>query len=258
MRVLILGCGPAGLIAAHAAKTFGADIAILSKKRPSHMKGAQYLHRPISGIDCGDPFQIDYQLKGSPMGYRMKVYGPKYMGTVSPEDLAEPHSGWDIRRAYDALWDLYGHAVTDWQASPIGLKSMLDHYAPSVTISTVPAPTLCSQNHSFLATNVFSTDSLSSVGIYMPENTVVCNGEEAPRWYRAARIKGWETIEWPGDSKPPITPLWSVPKPTDNNCDCFPQVIRGGRYGVWRKGVLSHEIYDETLKALQNYMEGIK
>src|SRR5678809_864059 len=61
VRVLILGCGPSGLIAAHAAYNRGADFIVVSKARKSFMNGAQYLHAPIPGVSIKEPFLINYE-----------------------------------------------------------------------------------------------------------------------------------------------------------------------------------------------------
>ena len=50
MNVAVLGCGPAGLIAAWAAEQAGADVQIYSKKVQSIIPGSQYLHGPIPGV----------------------------------------------------------------------------------------------------------------------------------------------------------------------------------------------------------------
>lgn len=244
MKVLILGCGPAGLMAANAAAMQGAEIRILSKPRKSLMNGAQYLHEPVMGMRQKPPFPIRYVLDGPPEGYRLKVYGPRWDGTVSPEDMTETHLGWDIREAYDTLWDIYKDTILPWEASPSGLREVIQRSAPDIVVSTIPAPLLCSQGHQFRASKVWSTDKC-----WLPEyedNYVLCNGHDSPAWYRASRIQGWENTEWPADKKPPVTPLWEVVKPLDNNCDCFPDVVRAGRYGNWKKGVLSHEVQKEV------------
>ena len=229
----------------------GVDFAILSKARKSHMKGAQYLHRPIMGASQSSPFQVDYRMVGSPAAYRFKVYGRMWDGTVSPEDLAEPHSGWDIREAYDRLWDNFGDMVLPWEASAGGLHEVVLKNNPDVVISSIPAPILCHRGHSFRASNIWSSDKdMGAIGSG-EDNIVVCNGEEAPRWYRVSRIQGWNTVEWPDGAKPPITPMWQVPKPLDHNCDCFPNLVRVGRYGKWQKGVLSHEAWDATVDAIK-------
>lgn len=243
MRVLILGCGPAGLMAANAAAMQGAELSILSKPRKSHMNGAQYLHEPVMGVRQKPPFKIEYTLNGPSEGYRYKVYGRAWDGTVSPEDMTASHLGWDIREAYDELWGIYGGFVTEWEATPASLKHIMERDRPDIVVSTIPAPLLCTQGHTFRAAKIWSTDK----AFYdVEENQVVCNGNENPGWYRVSNIQGWENTEWPEHVKPPVTPLWEVVKPLDNNCNCFPGVVRAGRYGNWKKGVLSHEVQQEV------------
>lgn len=253
VKVLVLGCGPAGLIAANAAVMAGADVKILSKPRKSFMKGAQYLHEPISGIDCGEPFHVTYELMGAPEAYRMKVYGRQWDGTVSPEDLAVSHPAWDIRRAYDDLFRLFGSYVEPWDAIPGSLVSILERAKPDLTVSTVPAQLLCTKGHQFRAAKVYSNDQ----AFVETDNTVLCNGKDMPRWYRTASIQGWHTTEWPDGEKPPFSNMFEVLKPLSTNCDCFPQVMRGGRYGKWAKGVLSHEIGQEVTEKCQAFQAGL-
>src|SRR5690242_5258292 len=126
VKVLILGCGPAGLIAAHAAYNRGVDFVVVSKARKSFMNGAQYLHAPIPGVSIKDPFEINYELSGDVAGYRDKVYGPDSKVEVSPQSLLGRHMAWDIREAYDSLWGLYGSDVQDVTISPRVLSKLMD------------------------------------------------------------------------------------------------------------------------------------
>jgi len=41
-----------------------------------------------------------------------------------------------------------------------------------------------------------------------------------------------------------------VEKPIRTSCRCFPDVHRMGRYGKWKKGVLSHEAWEEANKIM--------
>ena len=50
MIVAILGCGPTGLVAAHACAMKHIPFVIFSKKRKSFLFGSQYLHEPIPGV----------------------------------------------------------------------------------------------------------------------------------------------------------------------------------------------------------------
>jgi hypothetical protein len=249
-KVLILGCGPAGLMAAHAASMQGSDVIILSKKRKSFMRGAQYLHRPIPAATTGPAFLVSYLLRGSADAYRAKVYGPDYRGSVSPEDLTEAHTAWDIRQTYDWLWETYGAYVinTDLDKRGSSVNDALHWAKPDFTISTIPAKLLCESDCAFTSEEIWSNGMEVT---NTPENTVICNGEKAPAWYRSARIQGHITVEWPNWSRPPMS-VHNVVKPLKTNCNCQPSIVRMGRYGKWSKGVLSHSAFFEAAQLLQN------
>jgi len=251
-RVLVFGCGPAGLMAAHAAALNDDDVIIMSKPRKSHMRGAQYLHAPIPMASKSQPFQIDYKLEGRLQDYATKVYGPGATVQVSPEVLLGQHNAWDIREAYDWLWGTYGSYVQLFEATTASIQDALEWYAPDLAISTLPAPLLCKDKskHSFPVQMVWATEKV--MGNPIEDNTVVCSGERHHAWYRKSRINNWENTEYPHNRKPPLGEgrLHEVPKPIVTNCDCFPQIRRMGRYGQWKKGVLSHEAFFSTAKLL--------
>lgn len=255
MKVLILGCGPAGLMAAHAARRVGAETVIVSKARKSFMNGAQYLHAPIPGVSLKDPFIIDYQLVGDVAGYRDKVYGKGFDVQVSPESLVGHHPAWDIREAYDHLWRLYGASVRDAQLNPFAITRLLHDELPDLTISTIPAKLLCHKRaeHTFVAEHVWATSELE---LYLPDNTVQCNGDASVHWYRASKIQGFCNTEWPGVDYPMGYggKVWEVVKPISTNCTCFPDILRVGRYGKWTKGVLSHHAWEEAVAAIAKEM----
>lgn len=247
------------MFAAHAAVQMGHDVTIFSKSRKSHMRGAQYLHRPIPGLS-GEPFQIDYRFEGEIEGYRKKVYGDMSDVVVSPQTLTGVADAWDIREAYDEAWDLYSGLVHEYDADLdrnhgwVVLKAIIVDY--DVVISTIPARLVCGDDsHAFTSTKIWSTDFVKSIGVFGEEpkvdNIVVCSGFEDDWWYRQSRIHGWENTEYPFSRMPPAKQVWAVEKPVDTTCDCFPQILRQGRYGLWRKGVLSHESYYNTLHTFE-------
>lgn len=259
--VLILGCGPAGLMAAAAAEEAGYDFKIVSKKRKSEMYGAQYLHAPIPGFSADMSFDVKYILQGTADAYRRKVYGDARV-SVSPEDLAEDHPGWDIRSTYDLLWARYVDHIENFDFDgPLVLNSFVNEVLRqgnySHFISTVPAPLLCmNPSHAFPSQKVWAIGDAPERGIFCPItaanlNEVICSGENTS-WYRTANILGYRTAEWPERKRPPIEGVSLVNKPLDTNCDCLPVVHRLGRYGKWQKGVLSHTAYYETLGGLQH------
>lgn len=252
MKVVILGCGPAGLFAAHAAVESGCEVVILSKPRKSYMRGAQYLHRPIPGLS-GAPFQIDYRLEGTVEGYRDKVYGDMTDVQVSPSTLTGTADAWDIREAYDAAWERYGKLVLPYDVQVDGLWHPHLRSADLI-ISTVPAPLLChNPEHIFESQKVWATDFIRYRGAFvkdadgkLDDNIVVCSGDPDDWWYRVSRIHGWENTEYPWSRKPDTDRVWEVEKPISNTCTCHPYVARLGRYGSWTKGVLSDSAYYET------------
>lgn len=264
-RAAILGCGPAGLFAAHALIAKGWQVQIFSKKRRSEMFGAQYLHAPIPGLTDSDPVSIDYRLTGTIDGYREKVYGPASRATVSLQDLASSHQAWDIRQTYYNAWDRYSHLVHDYQVSPqfLGFARDVDHGGTFLAsnfwdyvINTIPLPDLCYQNHEFQSTSIWAMGDAPERNLWAPynppENTVECNGDRWPAWYRASTVFGYSTVEWPGAYKPPLPGIAEVVKPISNNCNCYTGKKVGfrflplGRYGSWKKGVLSHQAYEEA------------
>lgn len=252
MKIAILGCGPAGLFAAHAASRLGHDITILSKPRKSFMRGAQYLHRPIPYVSSA-PFQIDYRLVGSVDGYREKVYGDMSDVLVSPETLTGFANAWDIRAAYDGVWELYGDKVEFWEADQNDLSEIVHDF--DIVINTIPRKALCrNPEHEFRSQKVWVTDFVKPVGAFgttvMADNLVVCSGDPGDWWYRQSRIHGWENTEFPHDRKPSTKQVWEVEKPIDTDCTCWTTVVHAGRYGAWKKGVLSDSAFYETIEML--------
>lgn len=261
MRTLILGCGPAGLLAAHAVRQSTGEMPTIMSKPPvrkSEMYGAQYLHKPIPALKNGAgsmPVTIDYTLWGDVEAYRTKVYGDTPVDSVSPEDYTEPHDAWDIRLAYNELWQEFWDHIEprDLKAATSGqLADLFNGY--DLVVSSIPKPMICKAGHQFASESIWAIGDAPERGVKCPvrvaHNTVVCNGDPEPAWYRASNVFGYCTVEYPGGSQPPYPGAASVEKPLRNNCDCWPNVLHVGRYGKWEKGVLSHHAYEDTLSAL--------
>lgn len=250
LRIAVLGCGPTGLAAVHAisrATHNKALIHIFSKKRKSHLYGAQYLHQPIPGLGIVPTTHVDYILEGTADGYREKVYGDAYVPQVSVEHLTGKAPAWDIRESYNRLWGMYSEYVTDCVVTPLGLDNMLNQQSYDLIVNTVPLDSLCKGGHHF------SSQTIWAKGDTYPQETgtdcrVICNGEKNPAWYRYSEIFGFSTTEWPEQSKPPIPGVVEWRKPLTHNCDCWPweetKMLRVGRYGAWKKGILVHHAYE--------------
>lgn len=258
-KVAIFGCGPAGLMAAAAAEEAGMAPMIAGYKRKSEMYGAQYLHRPIPNFSPDMGFDVKYTLHGTVEEYRKKVYGDTRV-QVSPEDLAEDHEGWDIRQTYDNLWlhfvdriqhvEFSGGADVQFFVESMDKTEQFNHF-----VSTIPSPLLCTNPaHAFPSQVIWAIGDAPERGQFCPikaadMNQVICSGGETS-WYRCANILGYRTAEWPERKRPPFEGVSRVEKPLGTNCDCLPFVHRMGRYGSWKKGVLSHEAYYDTLAGI--------
>lgn len=254
MRALVLGCGPAGLMSAHAFAMTGHDVLIVSRKRRSEMYGAQYLHSPIPGMTPTPPVTVNYRLDGTVDQYRKKVYGNESRIEVSPESLTGKHDGWDIRATYLELWDTYSEYVQDIEIDPVSFKGLQKDLNPDVVVSTVPRPLLCyDDSHTFSGQHVWAIGDAPERGVFSPvkmaKNTVVCNGEPSPGWYRASTVFGYSTVEWPFHPRPPFAGVSEIVKPLHHTCNCYGEdVFHFGRFGRWSKGALSHEAFQGSLE----------
>lgn len=256
VKVIILGCGPAGLMAAWGVTVASkhmdreVDLEIISRRVKSDLYGCQYLHAPLQYGPELERTWVSYRLRGTADGYRDKVYGPGYWGSVSPEDLAGDHMAWNIRQAYDWLWKRYQSIIIDGEVGPRTIWS-LDPNA--LVINSIPRDALCHQGHAFNSTAIIAAGDAPELGIDIgkhfqcDENSVTCNGEESPSWYRISRVFGHTTVEWPGVlGTVPVTSAATVRKPVNTDCNCHPGLLHVGRYGKWKKGVLSHEAYRDA------------
>jgi hypothetical protein len=133
-----------------------------------------------------------------------------------------------------------------WIASQSKVLSQYDH-----VVSTIPAPSVC-EHPAFtrsMSGHMFASHTVKAVGSVMPypvdANYVVCDGTSETDWYRNAVVFGYQTTEWPRKQRVDAV---TVRKPLFNECDCHPEVIRLGRYGAWRKGILVHNVYEDAVK----------
>lgn len=252
-KVAILGCGPAGLLAAHAAQANGCHFDVFSKRRPSYLFGAQYLHEPIPGV-TGQPERVKYDLVGNPEDYRQKVYGASWDGSVSPEDLDTDHHAWDIRAAYRKLWAEYSdeiHHVEINDLRQIERDAALSRY--DAVISTVPRTIWKQPGETFEYSSVWAIGDAPELGQFTPfslkqDNLIVCDSTADVSWYRLSKVFGFSTIEWPGNKKPPVANIQEVRKPLKHNSTAASEFYHMGRYGKWEKGILTTDVYNEALK----------
>jgi hypothetical protein len=256
-RVMVLGCGPAGLFAAQTATELGAQVLIYSKYRRSEMFGEQYLHQPIPGLSVRNGFEVTYTLEGSLEEYLRKVYGDEMPDNVTVNSLEGTFPAWDIRQTYAAAWVRFRDRIqpveninTAWldrQLLRAGWGGI-----PDAIISTIPAPALCDAKHDFLVRDVWAIGDAPERGVFAPRltepNVIRYNGTKDSGWYRASVIADYAAVEWPVDSAPPLEGVSRVAKPIKTNCDCLQEelgdsLIRIGRYGAWSRFGHSHQAY---------------
>jgi hypothetical protein len=211
------------------------------------------LHAPIPGYEYVVHTTVGYHLIGTADEYRLKVYGKKWKGKVSPEDFVGEHEAWDIRATYLELWaDLHTNRNVEFVKVPEIKHGLMPdaifQFEPRIIISTIPAPKLCDNSeHKFIHHTIYANGS-TKPGTESVD-TIVCDGTRANAWYRNACVFGFRTTEWshrPTNGDMTVT----VKKPLTTDCDCCPAVYRIGRYGKWQKSYLVHQVYPEVTELL--------
>jgi hypothetical protein len=270
MKVVVLGAGPAGLLAALAVKHAGHVPILVSRPEKSPVLGLQYLHSAIPGLTLdGDSAVIDVVKRGTRDGYAEKVYGnpaaPCSWDTI-PEG---EHRVWNLRDAYDLLWYAFRITLNSHEVGPGLLSSLCE--SSDLIISTIPAKDLCWQpyKHEF-SQEVVRVSQASIPGVDATSQTdhhgvVIYNGTIGDPWYRYSQIFGIDSWEYPAHhNRLPRTGLLRkrlesrlVTKPLATDCDCWANeenFVPLGRYGQWKKDVLLHDVYWGAKEAVMNHV----
>lgn len=266
-KALILGCGPTGLLAAHACALNNWDFQVVSKKRKSFLFGSQYLHEPIPGVtDYDDCVRIWYHTKGSPEQYRIKCHGDAWDGEIAKEDFEEEHFGWNIRAMYDKLWMKYGRDVADYEISGdmAQVHAIAKVERADLIISSLPRP-LWSRHYSppgekFIYSEGWAAGDAPENGTFVPfttdnDNEIICDGTDDVAWTRLSRVFGYTSCEWPVRSKPPIPGVSKIQRPLryEPGLGHIPAngMMHIGRYGTWQKGVLTTDAFKDVFKVTE-------
>ena len=241
MKAVVLGCGPAGLLAAHACAMRDMDVTIYSKRVPSFITGAMFVHEPIPPFhDVNYPdAQIIFAKEGTERGYAMKVYGNPNEPTSWKNYDEGAIPGWSMLGLYEQLWDELQKKIVNCDLSKPHLLMRIGQQPFDVMISTIPAPILCQNpaEHTFRLRSIWIK---SGEGI--PPNSIIYNGDPAIPWHRASNLFGDTTFEY----AQPTAGAKQVKKPLSTNCDCRSEWQRAGRYGQWKRGVLAHSAFFEA------------
>jgi hypothetical protein len=250
MKVAIIGAGPAGLAAAHAAWGLGHEVVIIAPKKKTPQLGPLMIQRPIPGINTSHPDGTIYQkvIGGTIMDYRYKLYGDINIG-INGDQLRECYHGWNHRDTYEKLWARYAPLIQDRLVSSPEMADM--HNAYDLVVSTANAHAMCfnrvpSTGHSFLSAPVAITP--RSEYPEHPDNLTIFNGGEDREWVRCSKIFGAEFTEWPVNCAPENARI--IHKPISTDCTCYPHVLRTGRFGKWKNEVWVDTAYYDTYEAL--------
>lgn len=232
--VIVLGCGPAGLLAAHAVRLAGHTPVIYSTKTKSKIAGAQYLHAAIDRLTPRSPEAWARFVKiGTAEGYARKVYGDPKRTTSWKRWEEDYYPTWNLGAVYDKLWDMYSAFIKNIEVT----TDLLDVMEGPV-ISTIPAPVLCNGKHSFEKSETWIARGV----LGLQPHTVVYNGDPEFGWHRASHLYGHEWVEY---SKP-ILGAQKITKPQDTTCKCRKDIHRVGRYGLWKRDQLVSDAFEQA------------
>jgi hypothetical protein len=254
--VVVLGCGPAGLLAAHAVVRAGLDPTIYSIKQKSYIPGSQVLHDAIPGLMDRQYSEnsILWVRMGTAENYARKVYGDPFRETNWPAYNGVTR-GWSVYTMYDKLWDMYSHNVINCEVDTELVSDVLDE--GGLILSTLPAPVLCKQPwvHRFRY-EPFWIKPLDTPHIDKNRDVVIYNGLEHDDWYRWSILGGQASIESCVEGYLQGNNVVPGKKVIDNNCNCWdqtPHFIKVGRWAMWQHGVLLHDAYATADRALMDY-----
>lgn len=253
MKVAVLGSGPAGLLATHACKLHGHEVTVYSKKEPSPMGGAQYLHRDIPGVSGLRKGMITYLKMGTSMGYASKVYGDRNAPTSWEHFKDGEHGAYSLKDLYTRLWQFYSGIIRHGTLYPDNIEMLCAAY--DLVFSTIPAERLCEDwdRHKFNSREI----ALIRQPVLRANNTVLYSGRPEDKWYRTSVIFGQPWTEFPIDAVDRyVADVAYGIKPLDTDCTCHigthPNFFRLGRFGQWKKGVLTHHAYEMAEEILED------
>jgi hypothetical protein len=258
MKVAVVGCGPAGLAAVHAAAGMGANVVIFSPGESSPQKGPLILQRPIPAItnDHPDAYIRQIVIGGSILDYRYKLYGDINI-SIQGDMLRDGYHCWNHIKAYNRLWNKYmkrgrtNPYITriDKELDGDELYTMQNEF--DLVVNTAPLKNLCyNPTHEFMFKQVEITFGHSYPE--QPPDTTIFNAGHEYEWVRSAWLLGNSCTEWLVGTAPPELNPFTIRKPIRHECNCFPRVLGTGRFGAWRNETWVDTAYYDTRDAIMS------
>jgi hypothetical protein len=253
MKVTVIGAGPAGLAAAHAASGLGCEAEIIAPREKTPQRGPLLLQRPLPGItkDHPDGYIKQLVIGGSVLDYRYKLYGDVNIN-INGDVLQPGYHAWQLDRAYDELWERYSPLI---DGRVIGSRELAElSSGDNLVVSTAPLSNLCSmqRHHDFRSKAVALTPGASYPN--QPANTIVFNAGRDESWVRSSDVFGHKVTEWPVTDAPEGHRI--ILKPISTNCNCFPRVLLTGRFGKWRNETWVDTAYYDVRDAIISARNG--
>ena len=257
MKVVVIGAGPAGLAAAHAAAGLGAIVKIIAPKKKTPQRGPLLLQRPLPGVthDHPDGYIKQIVIGGGILDYRYKLYGDVNVN-INGDVLQDGYHAWNLSDVYDELWGRYSDLIEDRSVGPKELSALLPEQNDLV-VSTAPLNRMCGmpRYHEFRTKSVVITEGASYPG--QPDNTIIFNAGDEEPWVRSSRIFGHEVTEWPmGTNIPTGRNAMVIDKPFGSTCNCFPHVLLTGRFGKFRNETWVDTAYYDTRDSIISSVRG--
>lgn len=262
MKIAILGCGPAGMLAAHAAREH--DVTVYSAEaKPSLIYGAQYIHESIPGLTDESTWEeVAFAKIGDAEGYASKVYG-NFGASTSWELFDGTVRAYPMLDVYQKAWLKYSKHIKEFRVTSADIEWLCAGH--DLVLCSIPADRLCQNGrHEFSKVWIWSAQA-GYVGV---RNLIVYSGRVSDKWYRASNLFGFSQIEFPGTVIPKQiggqdfiwfdnrrVPVYEGIKPTITNCDCHrhqENFWRIGRFGTWQKGVLVTNAYRDAELAIRD------
>jgi hypothetical protein len=237
MKVVILGTGPDGLLAAHAADMAGVKFTLYGSRTPAEILGAQYLREPIPGMTL-ETALIEHNLEGDLKDYWHKAFGiesndplwfnganvtenPGLGGDIEvPGNRSWTEYAWNLRECYERLWAAYANEI--YQINNENRSSRIHPESPFVAetlkpfdlvINTWPRPKWAGPGDVFERRTLWRMTGTEVPIQLKADNTIIYDATKDVGLSSMAKVFGHSAIEWPGGHKPPIDNLASVEVP---------------------------------------------